>query len=57
VVAALDATPRALAEVTARAYADTPPAALPLAERSCLAALLSLAAQGRVIRSGEGWRR
>ena len=57
VIGALDTAPRTLAEVTARAYADTPPSALPLAERSCLAALLSLAAQGRVIRSGEGWRR
>lgn len=57
VIAALDTEPRALAEVTARAYADTPAAALPLAERSCLAALISLAAQGRVVRSGEGWRR
>jgi len=57
VIAALDTEMRALAEVTARAYADTPAAALPLAERSCLAALISLAAQGRVVRSGEGWRR
>jgi glyoxylase-like metal-dependent hydrolase (beta-lactamase superfamily II) len=56
VVAALDAAPRTLAEVTARAYADTPQAALPLAERSCLATLLSLAVQGRVLRSGEAWR-
>lgn len=57
VVAALGKSGRTLPEVTALAYADTPPAALPFAERSCLAALLKLAAEGRAALSGEGWLR
>ncbi|WP_242371603.1 MBL fold metallo-hydrolase [Anaeromyxobacter sp. SG26] len=57
IAAALDEAPRSLSAVTALAYADTPPAALPLAERSCLAALQKLASEGRVTQTGEGWRR
>jgi glyoxylase-like metal-dependent hydrolase (beta-lactamase superfamily II) len=56
VVAALDG-PGPLAEVTARAYPDVPPAVLPVAERSCLATLLKLAASGRAIESNGIWRR
>ena len=38
------------------AYDDTPPFLLPVAERSCLATLLRLEAEGRVRRDGETWR-
>jgi glyoxylase-like metal-dependent hydrolase (beta-lactamase superfamily II) len=56
VVAALDG-PRRLAEVTARAYDDVAPEVLPVAERSCLAVLVKLAAHGRAAESGGFWRR
>lgn len=56
VEAALD-SPGQLPEVTARAYADVPPAVLPVAERSCLATLLKLAAAGRAAESDGFWRR
>ncbi|WP_242391980.1 MBL fold metallo-hydrolase [Anaeromyxobacter oryzisoli] len=55
VVAAL-AEPAPLAIVTARAYADTPPVAHPIAARSCLAVLLQLEREGRARRDGELWR-
>jgi glyoxylase-like metal-dependent hydrolase (beta-lactamase superfamily II) len=45
-----------LADVTRRAYDDTPPPLLPVAERSCLATLLWLKETGRAILSGEAWR-
>jgi glyoxylase-like metal-dependent hydrolase (beta-lactamase superfamily II)/8-oxo-dGTP pyrophosphatase MutT (NUDIX family) len=45
-----------LPEVTRAAYADTPAAMLPVAERSCLATLLMLEAEGRARREGEAWR-
>jgi glyoxylase-like metal-dependent hydrolase (beta-lactamase superfamily II) len=45
-----------LAEVTARAYADTPAAFHPLAARSCLAILEKLAAEGRARQEGERWQ-
>jgi glyoxylase-like metal-dependent hydrolase (beta-lactamase superfamily II)/8-oxo-dGTP pyrophosphatase MutT (NUDIX family) len=50
------ATPGSLAEVTARAYQDVPPAVWPVAERSCLAVLLKLAAAGTAAESGGSWR-
>ena len=53
---ALD-SPRALDEVTARAYQDTPPFMLPVAARSCLACLEKLAREGRAQLDGERWRR
>ena len=46
-----------LAEVTRRAYDDTPPVLLPVAERSCLATLLWLEGTGRATRSGASWGR
>lgn len=55
VVAALE-RPAPLAEVTARAYQDVPPAVWPVAARSCLATLLKLAAAGRAVESGGLWR-
>jgi ribonuclease/clavin/mitogillin len=45
-----------LAQVTRAAYDDTPPFLLPVAERSCLAALLWLEQLGRAHRSGDAWR-
>jgi endoribonuclease LACTB2 len=44
-----------LAEVTARAYADTPPAMHPVAERSCLASLIKLRDEGRAREDGGRW--
>lgn len=55
VVAALD-PPAPLEEVTRRAYADVPPEVWPVAARSCLAALLKLAAAGRAVESDGSWR-
>ncbi len=55
VVAAL-AAGGTLAEVTARAYDDTPPAVHPIAERSCLASLLKLRAEGRAAERDDRWR-
>jgi glyoxylase-like metal-dependent hydrolase (beta-lactamase superfamily II)/8-oxo-dGTP pyrophosphatase MutT (NUDIX family) len=45
-----------LADVTRRAYDDTPPPLLPVAERSCLATLLWLKETGRATLSGDTWR-
>jgi glyoxylase-like metal-dependent hydrolase (beta-lactamase superfamily II) len=45
-----------LSAVTRAAYADTPAAMLPAAERSCLATLVMLEAQGRARREGGSWR-
>jgi ribonuclease/clavin/mitogillin len=56
VLAALDQRPRALAELVERAYDDTPRELWPYAERSLLAHLLKLEAEGRVLPRGEGWR-
>jgi glyoxylase-like metal-dependent hydrolase (beta-lactamase superfamily II)/8-oxo-dGTP pyrophosphatase MutT (NUDIX family) len=56
VLRALDAE-GPLDEVTARAYQDVPPAVWPVAARSCLATLLKLERLGRVVRSGELWRK
>jgi glyoxylase-like metal-dependent hydrolase (beta-lactamase superfamily II)/8-oxo-dGTP pyrophosphatase MutT (NUDIX family) len=44
-----------LAEVTARAYADTPVAAFAVAERSCLAILLKLRGAGWAREAGGRW--
>ncbi len=44
-----------LAEVTTRAYADTPTAVHPVAERSCLAVLEKLLAEGKARRDGARW--
>jgi glyoxylase-like metal-dependent hydrolase (beta-lactamase superfamily II)/8-oxo-dGTP pyrophosphatase MutT (NUDIX family) len=44
-----------LAELTALAYADTPPAAHPLAARSCLAILEKLRGEGRAALAGIRW--
>jgi glyoxylase-like metal-dependent hydrolase (beta-lactamase superfamily II)/8-oxo-dGTP pyrophosphatase MutT (NUDIX family) len=46
-----------LAEITARAYADTPAALHPIAARSCLASLEKLAREGRASFDGGVWRR
>ena len=56
VLAALDAEPRALAELVERAYADTPRELWPYAERSLLAHLIDLEARGLAVREGERWR-
>ena len=48
--------PGSLAEITARAYDDVPPAVWPVAERSCLATLEKLAAAGAAEESGGSWR-
>ncbi len=55
IVAAL-AAPATLAVITARAYADTPAIAHPLAARSCLAVLLKLEAERRARLDGDLWR-
>jgi glyoxylase-like metal-dependent hydrolase (beta-lactamase superfamily II)/8-oxo-dGTP pyrophosphatase MutT (NUDIX family) len=57
VLAALDPTPRALAELIPGAYADVKPDLWPWAERSLLAHLLKLEAEGRARRDGERWCR
>ncbi len=44
-----------LAELTARAYADTPAAVHPVAARSCLAILEKLRAEGRAREDGGRW--
>jgi glyoxylase-like metal-dependent hydrolase (beta-lactamase superfamily II)/8-oxo-dGTP pyrophosphatase MutT (NUDIX family) len=55
VVAAL-AGGGSLDEITARAYPDVPAAAHPVASRSCLAALIKLAAQGRAVERRGRWQ-
>lgn len=55
VVAAL-ASGGPLDAITARAYADTPPSFLPVAERSCLAILLKLSKEGRAREADGAWR-
>lgn len=47
--------PSTLAEITARAYDDTPTLLHPVAARSCLASLEKLLREGRVRRDGERW--
>jgi glyoxylase-like metal-dependent hydrolase (beta-lactamase superfamily II) len=55
VVAALRAAPRAVRELVAEAYRDTPPILWPLAERSLLAHLIKLEHEGRARRDHEHW--
>ncbi len=57
VLAVLGHEPRALGELVPRAYADVKPELWSWAERSLLAHLLKLEAEGRAARSGEAWRR
>ena len=45
-----------LSDVTRRAYDDTPPVLLPVAERSCLATLLWLEETGLALQRGGNWR-
>ena len=49
--------PHSLAEIVERAYADTPRDLWKYAERSLLAHLIKLEAEGRATREGERWRR
>jgi glyoxylase-like metal-dependent hydrolase (beta-lactamase superfamily II)/8-oxo-dGTP pyrophosphatase MutT (NUDIX family) len=51
------ALPGTLAEVTARAYHDTPAFLHPAAERSCLASLEKLEREGRAQSEGQIWTR
>jgi glyoxylase-like metal-dependent hydrolase (beta-lactamase superfamily II) len=55
VLAMLSPEPTAIASLVRRVYADVPPHLHPLAERSLLAHLLKLAAEGRVRRNGDDW--
>lgn len=57
VLAALVEAPQPLAVVCAAAYADTPSWLWPLAERSLLAHLHKLHAEGRAFDDAGGWRR
>ena len=57
VLAALPAQPAALAALVRRVYDDVSPQLHALAERSLLAHLLKLEAEGRAARDGERWRR
>jgi endoribonuclease LACTB2 len=52
---ALKAEPHSLEELAQEAYADTPTAWPPVAERSTLAILEKLAAEGEARSVGEGW--
>lgn len=56
VLAALGAEPRSLAELVERAYDDTPRELWGYAERSLLAHLVKLEAEGRAAREGDRWR-
>ncbi len=49
--------PGTLAQVTERAYDDTPPSVHPIAARSCLASLHKLRAEGRAREEGGTWHR
>ncbi len=57
VLDALDERPRAVEELVARVYADVPAERWWLAERSLLAHLLKLEAEGRAVRLKGGWAR
>ena len=57
VAAALTAAPQPSADLVAVAYADTPPALAPIAERSLLAHLVKLAEDGRARAVGDRWQR
>lgn len=53
ILAALQAAPMTPAELTARIYADQPPALLPMAERNVLAHLIDLTGKAKVQPEGE----
>ena len=57
VLAALDDTPRAPAELVERVYTDTPRELWRYAERSLLAHLLKLERERKAVREGERWGR
>jgi endoribonuclease LACTB2 len=57
VKAALSDQPRSLSEVSSEAYADTPTAWPPVAERSTLAILEKLLAESEAKQVGDGWAR
>jgi glyoxylase-like metal-dependent hydrolase (beta-lactamase superfamily II)/8-oxo-dGTP pyrophosphatase MutT (NUDIX family) len=57
VLAALDDTPRSLAQLLETSYDDTSRDLWPYAERSLLAHLLKLEAESRARRDGERWQR
>ena len=54
--AALDATPRTPSELVPKAYDDTKQELWGYAERSLLAHLLKLEAEGAAVREGDRWR-
>jgi ribonuclease/clavin/mitogillin len=56
VLSAVPKTGALLEEITLKAYDDTPAAVLPVAERSCLASLIKLAREGKVVKDGEKYR-
>jgi glyoxylase-like metal-dependent hydrolase (beta-lactamase superfamily II)/8-oxo-dGTP pyrophosphatase MutT (NUDIX family) len=56
VVAALEGS-GTLAEITSRAYRDVPAGVHPVAQRSCLATLLKLSAEGRAVERGGRFER
>ena len=55
ILASLEAGPRAIRAVVEAVYTDVPPALYPFADRSVLAHLEKLAAEGKVSRQGEVW--
>jgi glyoxylase-like metal-dependent hydrolase (beta-lactamase superfamily II) len=55
VLAALSAAPKTPAELVEAAYDDTPRDLWPYAERSLLAHLLKLEAEGKAVQAGEKW--
>jgi hypothetical protein len=57
VLAALTRAPEPLAALVERAYADTKPDLWKYAERSLLAHLIKLEAEGRAARESDRWRR
>lgn len=57
VLAALSPQAEPLSTLVRRVYDDVAPQLHPLAERSLLAHLLKLGAEGRASRSGDGWKR
>ena len=57
VIDALDVEPRSLGEVTAAAYAEVPPALLPLAQWQCVAHLDRLAELGIAVERAGRWAR
>lgn len=56
-IAALQTEPQTTAQMVPTVYADTPPEAWPLAERSLESHLLHLEERGLALRDGNGWRK